>query len=298
MSGKKDLPYDLENMSIPDLEALLQQDFIATNGSAPDIDYIMAIMEVIQKKEQAQPDHRPPDTESAWEEFQSFYNTEEGRANSIHRSVEEDDISKAAGHALKHQKPKAFRRYLMVAVLAAVLVAVTMIPVSGYTNVIQMLIAHWTNDYFFFLPDGKEPKAILDNDATSIPNEFIDLYDALVKNGTEKIAIPRYIPEELEVDNSVLYISSKTGAVDFSIHYQSSSDSLLIKIKQNQSSYQNIAEKDNETVEKLFVDGTEYQFFSNNNVNTVAWNTEGVQCVITSSLPVSDLKEIIHSIQF
>ena len=64
MAGKdkNHLPFDLENMSIPELEALLQQDFIALDGAAPDVDYIMAIMEVIQKKEQAQPVYQPMDS--------------------------------------------------------------------------------------------------------------------------------------------------------------------------------------------------------------------------------------------
>lgn len=297
MSGKKNLPYDLENMSVPDLEALLQQDFIATNGSAPDIDYIMAIMEVIQKKEQAQPGHQPPDAESAWEEFQSFYNTEEGRTNSIYRSVEEDDVSKDAGHAPKHQKPRAFRRCLLAAALVAAIVAVTLVPVSGYTNVIQMLIAHWTDDYFQFFPDGKEAKPVLGNDAASIPNEFIDLYDALARNGIEEIAIPRYIPGELEIDKSVLYISPKTGAVDFSIQYKSSEDFLIFKVTENQLSHQFVVEKDNESVEKYFLDGVEYHIFSNNGIASASWNTDGLEYAITSSLAVESLEKMINSIQ-
>lgn len=296
MSGKKDLPYDLENMSIPDLEALLQQDFIATNGSAPDIDYIVAIMEVIQKKEQAQPDHPPPDTESAWEEFWSFYNTAEGRANSIHCSVEEDDVSQNTGRAPNHRKSKTFCRHLLAAAVAAVLVAVTMVPVSSYTNVIQMLIAHWTGDYFFLVPDGKEPEPVLDNDTTSIPNEFIDLYDALTKKGIAKIAIPQYIPEELEVDNSVLYISPKTGSVDFSIRYESTNDYLLFKLMESQSAFQTVVEKQKGTLECYILNDIEYHFFNNNGVNTVVWSSGGLEYAITSSFPIATLKKVIESI--
>ena len=89
MTGKDDnhLPYDLENMSIPELEALLHRDFCASDCAAPDVDYIMAIAEVIQKKEQALPNYQPMDAEKAWEEFQSFYLTEEGQEYSICRST-------------------------------------------------------------------------------------------------------------------------------------------------------------------------------------------------------------------
>ena len=87
MTGKDDnhLPYDLENMSIPELEALLHRDFCASDGAAPDVDYIMAIAEVIQKKEQALPNYQPMDAEKAWEEFQSF--TIQRRAKNIPSAV-------------------------------------------------------------------------------------------------------------------------------------------------------------------------------------------------------------------
>jgi len=51
------------------LEALLQEDFIASDDYAADGDYIMAIMEVIQRKEAAQPGYQPVDTQKAWHEF-------------------------------------------------------------------------------------------------------------------------------------------------------------------------------------------------------------------------------------
>lgn len=295
--GSRDLPYDLENMSIPDLEALLQQDFIATNGSAPDVDYIMAIMEVIQKKDQVQPDYQPLDAEKAWEEFQAFYNTEEGRANSIYCSDEENGIPKDTEQPPSRKKLKPLRWYFLVAALIAALAAVTMIPVSGYSNVIQMMIAYWTDDYFSFVPSGKEPEPILDSDAASIPDEFLDLYDVLTKSDIEKIAIPRYIPEELEVDDSVLFISPKTGAVDFSIQYQSTDDFLIFRVTENQSSQLSIVEKDAETVEKYHLDGIEYHFFNNNEVSSATWNADRLEYAITSSLSVESLKEMINSIQ-
>ena len=114
MAGKEDkhLPYNLENLSIPELEALLRKDFLASEDSAPDVDYTMAVVEVIQKKEQAQPDYQPLDTARAWEEFKTFFNTEEGRETSIYRSDEEDETacSNTEKQTSGHKKSKAFRR--------------------------------------------------------------------------------------------------------------------------------------------------------------------------------------------
>ena len=43
--------YPFEKLSTEELEKLLVQDFVATGGAEPDVDYIMAIMEVINERE-------------------------------------------------------------------------------------------------------------------------------------------------------------------------------------------------------------------------------------------------------
>ncbi len=298
MTGKdsKDLPYDLENMSIPELEALLQQDFIASNGSAPDVDFIMAVMEVIRKKEQAQPDHQPLDAEQAWEAFQSFYISEEGRANSIYRSKDENSTLQTTAFPQNHSGHKRLRWYLLVAALVIMLLSVTLIPVSGYANVVQMVIAYWTDNHFLFAPQEQAERAV-GGQTASIPDEFLDLYAILTDRGVEHIAVPRYIPEELEIDDSVLYVSPKTGNIEFYIRYLSESNEILFNIVQSASPFGFIYEKDAESVEIYILGEMEYHIFSNNGVNVIAWCADGLEYTLTSSLPITDLKKIIDSIE-
>ena len=49
----------LEQMRTEELEALLQQEFTAADGGEPDVDYIMAIMEVMKQR-----DANPPAAEA------------------------------------------------------------------------------------------------------------------------------------------------------------------------------------------------------------------------------------------
>ena len=179
MAGKEDknLPYDLENLSIPELEALLQQDFLASDGNSSDVDYIMAIVEVIQEKEQARPDYQPLNTAKAWEEFKSFYNTPEGRANSIYRSDEEPEEKMVSfqteKQAPRNKKSKIFRRCFLAAASLCLLVALTCVPVFGFHSIVQM-IARWTAEQFsFYAPPEARP------DAGQMPEEFAELQEIL-----------------------------------------------------------------------------------------------------------------------
>ncbi|WP_312281695.1 hypothetical protein [Oscillibacter sp.] len=63
----------LEQLSTEELEKLLLQDFVASSGSEPDVDYIMAIMEVIQKREAETSAAECVDVDKAWNDFKENY---------------------------------------------------------------------------------------------------------------------------------------------------------------------------------------------------------------------------------
>ena len=58
----------LEQMRTEELEALLQQEFTAADGGEPDVDYIMAIMEVMKQRD-ANPPAAEVDVDAAWRDF-------------------------------------------------------------------------------------------------------------------------------------------------------------------------------------------------------------------------------------
>lgn len=263
MTGKDDyrLPYNLENMSIPELEALLQQDFIASDGAAPDVDYIMAIMEVIQAKKRALPNYQPMDAEQAWEEFQSLYITEEGRANSIYRSEPEESenhIPEIADHKSKRKKNRTIINRFVIAALIAALLAATLIPVSGYANVIQMAIAYWTDDYFSFAPEHRTPGIRTQETAQTVPAGFEDLQDFAIEHSITDLMIPQYIPDGFQVADVVLTEFDLTSGFEFCVVYTKLSDYISITIISIDDTSGSIYEKDNNDVEIYELGNTEY----------------------------------------
>lgn len=300
MSGKGDnyLPYGLENMSIPELEVLLQQDFIASNGSAPDIDYIMAIMEVIQKKEEAKPGYQPLDTEGAWEKFQSFYNTEEDRALSVHH-VEKNEFQNEVPHNTEcisnQKKPKLLRKRFIAVSLLAALLAATMLPVSGYANVLQMIIAYWTDDYFSFVPYRGNTSGNTQSQTLVVPIGFEKLWDFAQKKGIENLKIPWYIPEGFQAEDTTLNEFDLTDSFEFYVFYTRNDDHIGITITNSHETSGVVCEKDANNVEPFESNGTEYYIFNNNGENVSAIYYNGLEYIFRSTLPTIELKQIIDS---
>ena len=299
MTGKGDLPYGLENMSVPELEALLQQDFIASNGSAPDVDYIMAIMEVIQKKERALPNYQPTDAEKAWEAFQSFYNTEEGRTSSIYRSEEESEaentVPQVAANRFGEKKPSRARRRLITAILIAALLAATMIPVSGYANVIQMVIAYWTDDYFSFTPGHGNSAMGAQDGALIIPEGFEDLWACAQKNQIQNLMIPQYIPDGFQVADTILNEYSLTDGFEFYIMLTKNDDYIDITIIKNGNNPRTVYEKDTSAVTAYEINGIEYYIFSNNGEQVSTLYYDDIEYLFGTTLTEHELKQIIDS---
>lgn len=294
MAGKddKNLPYNLENMSIPELEALIQQDFLTSDGGTPDVDYIMAIVEVIQKKEQALPDYQPLDTAKAWEEFKSFYRTEEGRANSIYRFGGEtkDKIShsKTEKQPPKHKKSKTFRRFVLIAASLCLLVALTCVPVFGYQNIFQML-ASWTAEQFGFYMPAKTRSS-----PEQIPEEFKELQEIMQQLGADLI-IPRF-PEGFEVEDSNLFYFPDDGTLKFSIMYQQEDKYYIYGVNRDGKQVTNSYEKHNFLVEIRLYNGIKHYFLLNNDNSTVAWYDNGIEHYIITNMHFSDLEKILESI--
>lgn len=295
MAGKQNLPYDLENLSLPELEALLQKDFIASNGGTPDVDYIMAIAEVMQEKAQEQPDYQPLDTEKAWEEFQSFYNAEGG---SIYESGDQEEIEflNPQSSVPTQKKPNKVRRRLLAAALIAALVAVTMIPVSGYANVLQMVIAYWTDDYFSFAPGGRTAEDPALKDTPIVPVGFEPLWDFAQEHDMQDLAIPWYIPDGFEVSDTSLDTFDLTDGFRFSVFYTRNDDYIGIDITKNYGTAGIIYEKDKNEVEPFELNGVEYFIFNNNGENASTIYLDGMEYVFGTTLPKDELKQIIDSI--
>lgn len=276
----------LNQTSTEELNAILRASFLSEETDDPAlIDYIL---EVIARREAE--DSNIPDAGQARKEFDQFYRDLSCPLYPIPEAYTAD----TDGPRL-NQKRRT-KKILIAAAIVAALVSLTCVPVLGYPGVFQMIFAYWTDDYYTFgSHDAPGSQAVVGQPA-EVPSGFVNLYNAMVEQGFDKITIPRYIPAGLRVGDSVFYVSPKTGEIDFSVQYQSSEDFLLFVIKQTPVPSQIVVEKDSENLEPYVFNGIEYHIFCNNNINTATWNLDGLDYMITSSISMDALKEILNSI--
>lgn len=276
----------LNQTSTEELNAILRASFLSEETDDPAlIDYIL---EVIARRETE--DSKIPDTGQARKEFDQLYCDLSCPLYPIPEAYTAD----TDGPRL-NQKRRT-KKILIAAAIVAALVSLTCVPVLGYPGVFQMIFAYWTDDYYTFgSHDAPGSQAVVGQPA-EVPSGFVNLYNTMVEQGIDKITIPRYIPAGLRISDSVLYVSPKTGGIDFSVQYQSGDDFLMFVVKQAPIPSEIFVEKDAENLELYLSDGIEYHLFSNNGLNTAAWNVNGLEYIITSSMPVTTLKEIIDSI--
>lgn len=276
----------LNQTSTEELNAILRASFLSEETDDPAlIDYIL---EVIARRETE--DSNIPDTGQARKEFDQLYCDLSCPLYPIPEAYTAD----TDGPRL-NQKRRT-KKILIAAAIVAALVSLTCVPVLGYPGVFQMIFAYWTDDYYTFGSHNDPGSQSGVGKSEDLPSEFLRLYNVLADQGVDKIAIPRYIPAGLRVGDSVLFVSPKTGGIDFSIQYQSDDDFLMFVVTQTPTPSEFIVEKDADSLEPYLSDGIEYHLFSNNGLNTATWNVDDLEYIITSSMPVTTLKEIIDSI--
>ena len=170
--------YDLENMTIPELEELLQKDFTASDINQPDVDFMMEVTKVILQKEKEQGTYTPVDIDKAWADFQEYY--VDPKVKSVKVTSSKRRIS----------------RMVLIAAVVAILIAMSTIPVMGYKNVFHM-IGTWTAEQFYFTTEGVADESMTPfsvTEQTDLSCEFSTIYDALAVYGISNIALPREMP--------------------------------------------------------------------------------------------------------
>jgi len=91
---------------------------------------------------------------------------------------------------------KVFHRVLLVAASLAVILALTIVPVLGYRNVIIM-VAHLANGTFRFVPDN-EPGSYGSSSIAQLDGTYETLPEALEAYGIHEQVFPQILAEEFE----------------------------------------------------------------------------------------------------
>ena len=142
----------LEQMRTEELEALLQQEFAAADGGEPDVDYIMAIMEVMKQRD-ANPPAAEADVDAAWRDFKENY---QGQASAYETEVLPERDSSHLDQITSPSPKKKSRRILRAAVIMAACIVILCGAASAFGFDILQAFADWTAETFGFVTPGQE----------------------------------------------------------------------------------------------------------------------------------------------
>lgn len=283
---------NLDQLDTSTLESILRTELLSPEEDNAEM--IDSILEVMVEREQKNNPGNLPDTNKAREEFHRLYrNLEEP----LYPTKAEKETATAPSPEpipfTSRSKRRSLRRFLIVAAVIAALITATSIPVLGYANVIQM-VAHWTAEQFSFQTASGSSEDQVRATQEILPPEYSELQAALEPSGI-RVAIPEF-PEGFEAEEPTMHTSPETGDVKFSIMYTKDPDYITLDIVQNSGQPVTKYEKDQEAVETYPCGGVTHYIFRNKESNVATWYTNELEYCLATSLPVSELEQMIQSI--
>ncbi len=297
VTNSADMYSYLDQLSTQKLEGLLQKD--AEDPDGGDLDMVMYIMEVIEKREGGVDKTAAAD---ALKDFFSAYATPEGDGLRLYSSDNLGDKEAKSDSPKELQKARRRRLSLKGAgLIAAVLVCVFSLAacsVGGIGRFFQM-VGKWTSEVFTFenAYKGEIPQEI----GTNAPQpqedvQYSRIEDALAAYGITEKVVPTKLPEGLEIETVEVIPFESNNSVNFCALYQSDMSYLILQIRQIASQHDEKFEKDEGEVAKYIRDGIPHYFYENVGSSCITWFNGNLECVIDTDLPKDCLIAVVDSI--
>jgi len=248
------------------------------------------ILDIIDQREAKAPTGRLPNTDAAWEEFQTYY------LASTETLYPTGGDAKDKGTAANPKRPPLrLRRILIAAALAAILMALLIPPAFGFRNLFQ-LFGQWTDDTFRFVP--KAPEATASSGMES----------AAGTGRPEENLLPEWLPEGYTLEGEPTF---EQNLYYQSVYYRYTNEQgdllkYVVAVYKDQGDVEiPIAEKNKQLLETYLSSGRTFYIFGNGTPSGAAEkNTYSAICadgnalitIVGTRLSLEDLKGIIHSI--
>lgn len=269
-------------MSTEDLQAFLREDASKPMGEESDTKEILYVMEVLAKRRKEQTGGKDP--AEALASFKNKYYTEN----------ETPYISESVPAARKRSSSGHWKRGLVAAVAAIfILVIGNSITVSALGFDLFAIIAKWTQETFHFGYAGHTDES--DAPSPDFAHPCASLEDALMENKVTLALVPTWIPDGyIESD---IKIQDTPAQRIFQAKYVCGESSIRIKIADYLDGYPEQIEQSDDLIEIYNHAGVDYYIFSNYDQLRTVWINDSFECYISGPLTVSEIKQIIDSIE-
>lgn len=297
VTNSADMYSYLDQLGTQELEALLQKD--AEDPDGGDLDMVMYIMEVIEKREGGSDKEKAA---AALEDFFSTYATPEGEGLQLYPSDNLGDKEAKSDpakvfHKSRHRKFSLRGAGLIAAVLVCVF-SLAACSVGGVGRFFQM-VGKWTSEVFTFenAYKGEIPQEI----GTNAPQpqedvQYSRIEDALAAYGITEKVVPTKLPEGLEIETVEVIPFESNNSVNFCALYQSDTNYLMLQVRQLADQHDEKFEKSEGEVAKYIRDGIPHYFYENVGSSCITWFNGNLECVIDTDLPKDCLIAVVDSI--
>lgn len=268
-------------MSTEELQQLLREDASKPMGEESDTDVLFYVMEVLAKRRKERNEGKSP--EEALESFKLKYNTE-------------NEISSDSESVPVAPKRRSIGRWMQGLIAAA---AMLVFIIGGSITAHAMgfdlweIIAKWTQETFHF----GYASQVEESDAPSpdYENPCASLQEALNKQKITLELLPTWIPDEY-IESDVLVTQTPKHRA-FKADYENGDSTIIIRIAEYLDSFPVQVEQSDSLTEIYTPANIEYYIFDNNGFLQAVWINENYECYISGPLTLSELKQILDSIE-
>ena len=268
-------------MSTEELQQLLREDASKPVGEESDTDVLFYVMEVLAKRRKERNEGKSP--EEALESFKKHYNTD-------------NEISSDSESVPATPRRRSIGRWMQsLAAAAAILVFIIGGSITAHAMGFDLweIISKWTQETFHFgyVSDTSESNAPDKEDTQS----YTGLQDALLASDIQISLAPTWLPNgyiEMDVKTEDTPIQRRYAVV-----YQSGENTIRIRIVDYLSGTPSQIEKSDALLEIYSVSGINYYIFENNGQLQAVWINQNFECYISGPLTLSEIKEMIDSIE-
>lgn len=286
----RDMYAYLDRLSTRRLEELLLADAEDTSGRDTS-EIVFHILEVLQTRED-NPIEDTLDADRAWEEFQKYYNTPEGRGQSLYPCEEdkkEPRPEKVAPAA--HSKSRFPVRWKTIGVVAATIALSFALMVGAQASGLDIFgaLARWSDEIFHWGP------------ATStIQSEYYDEFLAALEEYDIQPGIaPTRVPDGFEASKPTIW-SDELGTCIQLPFYNSDGKDFIFSVEHYvvpQDVEQRDFEKDITSVESYIQGNKTFYILSNLDFVMATWTDGTLSESIWGTLSLDEVKMIIDSIK-
>ena len=275
-----------DNMSTEELEEILRLDSQLPDDEESDVDAILYITGVIEKREKECPTERFTDVQTAWASFKEYYLPYAEDSKSLYDFEDTDtqvDLIKTPFKKLLH--PQRKRQTKRVAGIATTMIAVLLtgtLTANAFGFDLWGAVARWTKDTFGF--------------SSPVPQETISdsLQKELYKYGVTAQLAPTWFPDGYSLED--VKVAETPLKTIFTATYTRSDDEISVTIEMLSEPLDRTYEKDSEDVTVYEVDGIEHFIMTNLDLSNVVWKRETFECSIIGDFSLDEAKKMINSI--